>query len=80
MARILSYFRPPYWLCRNARKFVNNEDDLPVDQPMLLACIAPRCVHVHSSVVDTGRIPVSLEAVNGPCPCFAIWQLGLAGT
>jgi len=45
--------RFPYWLCRNAWKFVNNEDDLPVDQHMLLACIAPRPVYVHSGVADT---------------------------
>ena len=45
--------RFPYWLCRNAWKFVENEDDLPVDQHMLLACIAPRPVYVHSGVEDT---------------------------
>ncbi len=45
--------RFPYWLCRNAWKFVNNEDDLPVDQHMLLACIAPRPIYVHSAVGDT---------------------------
>ena len=45
--------RFPYWLCRNAWKFVEQEDDLPVDQHMLLACIAPRPIYVHSSVDDT---------------------------
>ncbi|MGI9243240.1 MAG: alpha/beta hydrolase family protein, partial [Verrucomicrobiales bacterium] len=45
--------RYPYWLCRNAWKFVGQEDDLPVDQHMLLACIAPRPVYVHSAVGDT---------------------------
>lgn len=45
--------RFPYWLSRNAWKFVNQEDDLPVDQHMLLACIAPRPVYVHSGVEDT---------------------------
>lgn len=45
--------RYPYWLCRNAWKFVEQEDDLPVDQHMLLACIAPRPVYVHSGVKDT---------------------------
>jgi len=45
--------RFPYWLCRNAWKFVGQEDDIPVDQHMLLACIAPRPVYVHSGVGDT---------------------------
>jgi hypothetical protein len=45
--------RFPYWLARNAWKFVGQEDDLPVDQHMLLACIAPRPVYIHSGVDDT---------------------------
>lgn len=45
--------RFPYWLCRNAWKFVEQEDDLPVDQHMLLACIAPRAVYIHSGIDDT---------------------------
>ena len=45
--------RFPYWLCRNAWKFIDQEDDLPIDQHMLLACIAPRPIYVHSGVKDT---------------------------
>jgi hypothetical protein len=49
--------RFPYWLCRNAWKFVNNEDDLPVDQHMLLACIAPRPIYVMSGTEDSWADP-----------------------
>lgn len=51
LAKMVTHF--PYRLSRNAWKFVDREDDLPVDQHMLLGLIAPRPVYVHSATGDT---------------------------
>lgn len=47
------------WLCKKLNRFIENEDMLPIDQHMLLACIAPRPLYVESNSQDEWSDPAS---------------------
>ena len=49
----------PYWFCENLRRFKKTPEALPFDQHFLLACVAPRCVCVHSAALDAWADPAS---------------------
>ena len=65
----------PHWFCSEYQKYVKNEKVLPVDQNLLLACMAPRKLYVASAEEDLWSDPQgAFFSLKSAAKAFAMYH------
>ncbi len=68
--------RFPFWFCRNYRKYMDNEQEMPFDQHFLLSLAAPRKVYAASAEADSWADPASeYLSCAAASPVYSYWGM-----